>query len=110
MVVGFWDSGRPLRFELWGVRGDRALYLSVSQGSKLLQEQRKRHRVYTGSGYHCGVIPYSSVVWWIASRADEEEQYKEERPREGLFLARGWTIRGGSLSLLSLSLLALGPE
>src|SRR4051812_10541176 len=55
-------SGRPLRFELWGARGDRALYLSISLGSKLLQEQHKRHRVYTGSGHHCGVIPYSSVV------------------------------------------------
>src|SRR4051812_3563560 len=60
--VGFRGSGRPLRFELWGARGDRAFYLSVSQGSKLLQEQHKRHRVYTGSGHHCGVIPYSSVV------------------------------------------------
>jgi len=27
------------------------------------------------------------VVWWIASWDDEEEQYKEEQPREGLFLA-----------------------
>ena len=27
------------------------------------------------------------VVWWIASWADDEEQYKEEQPREGLFLA-----------------------
>src|SRR4051812_32623510 len=26
-------SGRPLRFELWGAHGDRALYLSVSQRS-----------------------------------------------------------------------------
>ena len=26
------------------------------------------------------------VVWWIASWADDE-QYKEEQPREGLFLA-----------------------
>src|SRR4051812_26915599 len=26
-------SGRPLRFELWGARGDYALYLSVSQRS-----------------------------------------------------------------------------
>ena len=24
-------------------------------------EQHKRHKVYTGSGHHCGVIPYSSV-------------------------------------------------
>src|SRR3954469_16360663 len=60
--VGFTGSGRPLRFELWGARGDRALYLSVSQGSKLLQEQHKRHKVYTSLGHHCGVIAYSSVV------------------------------------------------
>ena len=26
------------------------------------------------------------VVWWIASWADDE-QYKEEQPRKGLFLA-----------------------
>ena len=28
------------------------------------------------------------MVWWIASWADDDEQYKEEQPREGLFLAR----------------------
>ena len=27
------------------------------------------------------------VVWWIASWDDDDEQYKEEQPREGLFLA-----------------------
>ena len=27
------------------------------------------------------------VVWWIASWATDDEQYKEEQPREGLFLA-----------------------
>ena len=27
------------------------------------------------------------VVWWIASWADDDEQYKEEQPRECLFLA-----------------------
>ena len=27
------------------------------------------------------------VVWWIASWADDDKQYKEEQPREGLFLA-----------------------
>src|SRR3954463_14606992 len=83
-------SGRPLRFELSGARGDYALYLCVSQRSKLLKEQYKKHRVYTGSGHRCGVIPYSSVVWWIASWADEDdEHYKVEQPREGLFLAWG---------------------
>ena len=29
------------------------------------------------------------VVWWIASWADDDEQYKEEQPREGLFLVGG---------------------
>ena len=37
------------------------LFLAESLGSKLREEQHKRHRVYTGSGHHCGVIPYSSV-------------------------------------------------
>ena len=27
------------------------------------------------------------VVWWIASWADDDEQYKGEQPREGQFLA-----------------------
>ena len=40
-----------------------------------MNSQHKRNKIYTGSGHHCGVIPYSSVVWWIASRA-EDEQYK----------------------------------
>ena len=26
-------------------------------------------------------------MWWIASWAGDDEQYKEEQPREGLFLA-----------------------
>ena len=61
---GILDSGRPLRFELWGAREDYVFYLSISQGPKLLEELRKRHKVYTGSGHRCGVIPYSSV-WWV---------------------------------------------
>ena len=60
-------SGRPLRFKLWGAREDYVFYLTVSQRSRLLKELHKRHKVYTGSGHRCGVIPYSSV-WWIASR------------------------------------------
>ena len=27
------------------------------------------------------------MAWWIASWADDDDQYKEEQPREGLFLA-----------------------
>ena len=57
-------SGRPLRFELWGAREGYVFYLSVSQGSRLLKELHKRHKVYTGSGHRCSVIPYSSV-WWV---------------------------------------------
>ena len=37
------------------------LHPSASLRSKLWKEQHKRHRVYTGSGHRCGVIPYSSV-------------------------------------------------
>ena len=54
-------SGRPLRFELWGAREDYAFYLTISQRSRLLKEMHKRHKVYTSSGHHCGVIPYSSL-------------------------------------------------
>ena len=41
---------------------------------------------------------------WIASWADDDEQYKEEQPREGLFLA-GAMNRWEEFSRLSLSLL-----
>ena len=57
-------SGRPLRFEHWGVHEDlspTSSRLEVSQRSRLLKELHKRHKVYTGSGHCCGVIPYSSV-------------------------------------------------
>ena len=37
------------------------LHPSASLRSKLWKEQHERHRVYTGSGHCCGVIPYSSV-------------------------------------------------
>ena len=48
------------------------------------------------------------VVWWIASWAHDDEQYKEEQPREGLFLAEAMNCweEFSHLSLsLSLSLL-----
>ena len=35
-------------------------------------EQHEGHKIYTGSGHRCGVIPYSSVVWWIASWVEDE--------------------------------------
>ena len=46
------------------------------------------------------------VVWWIASWADDDEQYKEEQPREGLFLAEAMNC-WEEFSRLSLSLSAL---
>ena len=39
------------------------------------------------------------VVWWIASWADDDEQYKEEQPREGLFLAGAMNYQGSSVAL-----------
>ena len=43
------------------------------------------------------------MVWWIASWADDDEQYKEEQPREGLFLAGAMNC-SEEFSHLSLSL------
>ena len=43
--------------------------------------------------------------WWIASWADDDEQYKEEQPREGLFLAGAMNC-WEEFSHLSLSLYA----
>ena len=48
------------------------------------------------------------VVWWIASWADDDEQYKEEQPREGLFLAEAMN-RWEEFNHLSLSL-SLCPD
>ena len=45
------------------------------------------------------------MVWWIASWADDDEQYKEEQPREGLFLAGAMNC-WEEFSHLSLSLSA----
>ena len=48
------------------------------------------------------------VVWWIASWADDDEQYKEEQPREGLLLAGAmncWEeLSHPSLSLFSIAI------
>ena len=79
-------SGRPFRFELWGARGDLAFYclrLAASLGSKKSKEQHKRHRVYIGSGHHCGVIPYSSVWCGGLPLGLMMNNTREEQPREG---------------------------
>ena len=62
--VGFRVPADPLDSNT-GVRAEISpsayLQLTASLWSKQSKEQHKRHRVYTGSGHHCGVIPYSSV-------------------------------------------------
>ena len=65
--VGFRVPAKPLRFKHWGAHEDFPLpnhALSLAAISKLssMNSQHKRHKIYTGLGHHCGVIPYSSVV------------------------------------------------
>ena len=65
--VGFRIPAKPLRFEHWGAHGDFPLpnlTLSLAAIPKLrsMNSQHKRHKIYTGSGHRCGVIPYSYVV------------------------------------------------
>ena len=78
--VGSRVPAKTLRFEHWGAHEDlplpnHALSLAAISRPSSTNPQHKRHEIYTGSGHRCGVIPYSSVVWWIASWA-EDEQYK----------------------------------
>ena len=80
VVVGFRVPAKPLRFEHWGAREDlllpnHALNLATISKASSTNSQHERHKIYTSSGHHCGVIPYSSVWWWIASWA-MDEQYK----------------------------------
>ena len=78
--VGFRVPAKPLRFEHWGAHEDfllpnHALNLATISKASSTNSLHRGHKIYTGSGHRCGVIPYSSVVWWIASWA-EDEQYK----------------------------------
>ena len=88
--VRFLVLGKPLRFEHWGAHEDfplpnLALSLAVISKLSSMNSPHKRDKIYTGSGHRCGVIPNSSVVWWIASWA-EHEQYKGKNylPRRGV--------------------------
>ena len=69
-------SGKTLEVRTLGCarRSLLPLALALTAISKLSasNSQNKRHKVYTGLGHGCGVIPYSSVVWWIASWAEDE--------------------------------------
>ena len=103
------SSGRPLRFELWGAHEDLSPTSSRfedSQGSRLHEEQRKRRKVYTSSGHHCGVMPYSSLWCGGLPLGLMRNSTKEEQPREGLFLWWCDELLGGVQSLLSLSFYA----
>ena len=86
--VGSWVPAKPLRFELWGAREDLSLTsyaltrFAISASSRNLQH--KGHKIYTGLGHRCGVIPYSSV-WCgglplgLMMNSTEEEQPRKER-------------------------------
>ena len=74
MSVEFVGSGKPLRFELWGVHEELSFPGLLAQRSHGLAQRTQGTRdtwVYTGSGHRCGVVPYSSVVWWIDSWAED---------------------------------------
>ena len=46
--------------------------------------------MYIGSGHRCGVIPYSSVLWWISSWAEDEKlQGKNSLLRRGALVLGG---------------------
>src|SRR4051812_29465140 len=94
--VRFRVPAKPLRFEHSGAHKDLSLPRSLSQQSQGLAQRIQRtrdRRVYTGSGHRCGVIPYSSVVWWIASWAEDEQlQGKNSLLRRGVLVLGelGW--------------------
>ena len=60
---------------------------SPHKRSKLHEEQHKGHEVYTSSGHHCGVIPYSSLWCGGLPLGLMMNNTKEEQPREELFLS-----------------------
>ena len=83
-----------------------ACSLRMISRPSLTNPKNMRHKIYTGSGHRYGVIPYSSVVWWIASWA-EDEKYKGKNNllRRGvLVLGQLVVVRISSLFLLPLLL------
>ena len=90
--VGSRVLAKPSRFEHWGAHEDlpllnHALSLATISKASSTNSQHKGHKIYTGSGHRCGVIPYSSVVWWIASWAEDEQlQGKNNLLRRGVLV------------------------
>ena len=83
-------SGKPIRFELWGAHKDlppTSPCPIASRESKLDDEQHKIHKIYTGSGHRCGVIPYSNVWCGGLPQGLMVNNTKGEGPRDGLFLS-----------------------
>ena len=64
------------------------LHPSAMLGSKTKERttQETQGLYWFGPPLWCNTL-LQCVVLWIASWADDDEQYKEEQPREGLFLA-----------------------
>ena len=64
------------------------LHPSAMLGSKTKERtiQETQGLYWFGPPLWCNTL-LQCVVWWIASWADDGEQYKVEQPREGLFLA-----------------------
>ena len=85
-TVGFRVPADPLGSNS-GVHAEIApptyLCLAASQGSKLHEEQHKGHEVYTSSGHHYGVIPYSSLWCGRLPQGLVMNNTKEELPHEG---------------------------
>ena len=101
-------SGRPLRFEHWGVRGDFVSYLPAPLRHARIKAMKRTTQGTQGLYWFrpplwCNTL-LQCVVWWIASWADDGEQYKEGQPREGPFF--GWCdeLLGGVQPPFSLSL------
>ena len=83
-------SGRPLRFEHWGARGDFASYLPAPLRHARIKAM-KRTTQETGGLYWFGPSLWCNtllqcVVWWIASGADDG-QYKGRTSSREVFLS-----------------------
>ena len=78
-------SGRPLRFKHWGAREDLPATTARpigSRESKLNNEQHEGHKIYTSSGHHCGVKPYSRVWCGGLPQGLMMNSTKDEQPCE----------------------------